>query len=200
MTLFFLFLFASIFWIILGTTRFKLHPFLVLLSASIFLGVGTGIPLDELAGILGKGMGKTMQSIGLLILFGTVIGVVLERSNATQSIANALLQGLAKLPLPYAVSCIGYLVAIPVFCDSAFVILSALNKRLSQQTKTPLVALTVALSTGLFAPPRISSPHARTLGSRCQSRARKPISAYSFWGNPRFNFGARRSCLCALFK
>ena len=56
-----------------------------------------------------------MQSIGLLILFGTVIGVVLERSNATQSIANALLQSLAKLPLPYAVSCIGYLVAIPVF-------------------------------------------------------------------------------------
>ena len=152
MTLPFLLLFATIFWIILGTTRFKLHPFLVLLSASIFLGIGTGIPFDELAGILGKGMGKTMQSIGLLILFGTVIGVVLEQSNATHTIANALLEGLAKLPLPYAVSCIGYLVAIPVFCDSAFVILSALNKRLSQQTKTPLVALTVALSTGLFAP------------------------------------------------
>ena len=63
-----------------------------------------------------------------------MIGVVLERSNATQ-VANALLQSLAKLPLPYAVSCISYLVAIPVFCDSAFVILSALNKRLSQQTK-----------------------------------------------------------------
>ena len=148
----FLILCLAIFWIILGTTRFKLHPFLVLLSASIFLGVGTGVPLNELAGILGKGMGKTMQGIGLLILFGTTIGVVLEVSNATQSIAKALLQGLSKLPLPYAVSCIGYLVAIPVFCDSAFVILSSLNKRLSQKTQTPLVALTVALSTGLFAP------------------------------------------------
>ena len=148
----FLILCLAIFWIILGTTRFKLHPFLVLLSASIFLGIGTGVPLNELAGILGKGMGKTMQGIGLLILFGTTIGVVLEVSNATQSIAKALLRGLSKLPLPYAVSCIGYLVAIPVFCDSAFVILSSLNKRLSQQTETPLVALTVALSTGLFAP------------------------------------------------
>ena len=148
----FLILCLAIFWIVLGTTRFKLHPFLVLLSASIFLGIGTGVPLNELAGILGKGMGKTMQGIGLLILFGTTIGVVLEASNATQSIAKALLRGLSKLPLPYAVSCIGYLVAIPVFCDSAFVILSSLNKRLSQQTETPLVALTVALSTGLFAP------------------------------------------------
>ena len=63
MTLSFLLLFASIFWIILGTTRFKLHPFLVLLSASVFLGVGTGIPLDELAGILGKGMGKPCKAL-----------------------------------------------------------------------------------------------------------------------------------------
>ena len=70
MTISLLILVVSIFWIILGTTRFKLHPFLVLLSASIFLGVGTGIPLDELAGILGKGMGKTMQSIGLLFFLG----------------------------------------------------------------------------------------------------------------------------------
>ena len=151
MTFSLLVLACAIVWIVLGTTRFKLHPFLVLLTASIFLGVGTGVPLNELAGILGKGMGKTMQSIGLLILFGTTIGVVLEASNATQSIAKPCC-GTVKTTLPYAVSCIGYLVAIPVFCDSAFVILSSLNKRLSQQTKTPLVALTVALSTGLFAP------------------------------------------------
>ena len=90
--------------------------------------------------------------MGLLILFGTTIGVALEVSNATQSIAQALLNRLSKLPLPYAVSCIGYLVAIPVFCDSAFVILSSLNKRLSQQTKTPLVALTVALSWAICSP------------------------------------------------
>ena len=152
MTFSFVVLFVAILWIIVGTTRLKLHPFLVLLSASLFLGIGTGIPLDELANLLGKGMGKTMQSIGFLILFGTIIGVVLEVSNATQSIAHALLKLFSKLPLPYAVSCIGYLVAIPVFCDSAFVILSSLNKRLSEQTKTPLVGLTVALSTGLFAP------------------------------------------------
>ena len=152
MTLSFLALILAIGWIVLGTTRFKIHPFLVLLSASIFLAITTGIPLKELPLILGKGFGKTTQSIGLLILFGTIIGVVLEVSHATKTIAKALLKGLQKLPLPYAVSCIGYLVSIPVFCDSAFVILSSLNKSLSNQTKTPLVALTVALSTGLFAP------------------------------------------------
>ena len=152
MTLSFILLILAISWIIIGTTRYKMHPFLVLLSASVFLAIGTGIPLKEIPVLLGKGFGKTTQSIGLLILFGTIIGVVLEVSHATQTLAKVLLNGLQKLPLPYAVSCIGYLVSIPVFCDSAFVILSSLNKTLSEQTKTPLVALTVALSTGLFAP------------------------------------------------
>ena len=152
MTISFLLLLLTVSWIIVGTTRYKMHPFLVLLSASIFLAIGAGVPLKELPLLLGKGFGKTTQSIGLLILFGTIIGVVLEVSHATQTLAKVLLNGLQKLPLPYAVSCIGYLVSIPVFCDSAFVILSSLNKSLSAQTKTPLVALTVALSTGLFAP------------------------------------------------
>ena len=152
MTLSFLLLLLAVGWIIMGTTRYKMHPFLVLLSASIFLAIGTGVSLKELPLLLGKGFGKTTQSIGLLILFGTIIGVVLEVSHATQTLAKVLLDALQKLPLPYAVSCIGYLVSIPVFCDSAFVILSSLNKSLSAQTKTPLVALTVALSTGLFAP------------------------------------------------
>ncbi len=152
MTLSLLLLLLAVGWIIVGTTRYKMHPFLVLLSASIFLAIGTGVPLKELPLLLGKGFGKTTQSIGLLILFGTIIGVFLEVSHATQTLAKVLLNGLQKLPLPYAVSCIGYLVSIPVFCDSAFVILSSLNKSLSTQTKTPLVALTVALSTGLFAP------------------------------------------------
>ena len=158
MTLSFLLLLLAVGWIIVGTTRFKMHPFLVLLSASIFLAIGTGIPLKEVPILLGKGFGKTTQSIGLLILFGTIIGVVLEVSHATQTLAKVLLNGLQKLPLPYAVSCIGYLVSIPVFCDSAFVILSSLNKTLSTQTKTPLVALTVALSTGLFAPHVLVTP------------------------------------------
>ena len=147
MTFSLLVLACAIVWIVLGTTRFKLHPFLVLLTASIFLGVGTGVPLSELVGLLGKGMGKTMQSIGLLILFGTTIGVALEVSNATQSIAQALLNRLSKLPLPYAVSCIGYLVAIPVFCDSAFVILSSLNKR-----KPPWLPLQVRFQLGYLLP------------------------------------------------
>ena len=146
------FIFIAILWIIIGTSSFKLHPFLVLLSAALLLSFLIGLPLNEIPQVIGGGFGKIIQNIGLLILYGTIIGAALEKSGGTITIAKGLLRYLNKLPLPYVISSIGYMVSIPVFCDAAFVILSHLNKTLSQQTKTPLVGLTVALSTGLFAP------------------------------------------------
>jgi GntP family gluconate:H+ symporter len=145
-------IFIVIAWIILGTSFTKLHPFIVLLIAALILSILLGIaPLDATE-LIFKGFFKIIKNIGLLILFGTIIGTALEQSNGTLALAKGIIKSLQKLPLPYAVSCIGYLVSIPVFCDAAFVILSQLNKTLSYQTKTPMVGLTVALSTGLFAP------------------------------------------------
>jgi len=145
-------IFIAIVWIILGTSFTKIHPIIILLIAAVILSILLGIAPLEATGLIFKGFSKIITDIGLLILFGTIIGAALEQSNATLALAKGILKSLQKLPLPYAVSCIGYLVSIPVFCDAAFVILSQLNKTLSSQTKTPMVGLTVALSTGLFAP------------------------------------------------
>lgn len=163
-----IFLTLTVLWIILGTTKFKLHPFFVLLWAAIGLGLLAQIPANDLIPLIAKGFGKTFESIGLLIVFGTLIGVYLEQSGATQSIARSLLKMLSRLPVPYAVSAIGYIVAIPVFCDSAFVILSALNKTLAQESKTPRLALTIALSTGLFAPHVLVPPTPGPLAAAAQ--------------------------------
>lgn len=152
MTFTFICLIITILWIVLGTSLAKLHPFLVLFSAALLLGILLGLPLIDSLTLVQQGFGQIIEKIGLLILFGTIIGVAMERSGATLSLAQSILKTLNRLPLPYAISSIGYLVSIPVFCDAAFVILSHLNKTLSKQTKTPLVGLTVALSTGLFAP------------------------------------------------
>jgi GntP family gluconate:H+ symporter len=138
-------------WIIFGTTKLKWPAFFVLLFSSVMLVLLTGIPLGDLGGLLGEGFGKTSASIGLLILFGSIIGVVLEHTRATERIAQSLMVYLQRLPLPYVLGSIGFIVSIPVFCDSAFVILSSLNKELSRRSKVPLLALTIALSTGLFA-------------------------------------------------
>lgn len=145
-------LLLTILWIVLGTSWIKIHPFFVLFTAALFLGILLGLPLMESLTLLQRGFGQIIEKIGLLILFGTVIGVSMERSGATLAIAQGILHSLSKLPLPYALSCIGYLVSIPVFCDAAFIILSQLNKSISKQSNVSLKGLTVALSTGLFAP------------------------------------------------
>ena len=147
----FLSLLAALAFIIYGTSKLKWPAFLVLLLASLFLALATGVDPQEIGPLLSEGFGKTVRSIGLLIVFGSIIGVALEQSGATKRIAISMLSRLSFLPLPYTVAIIGYLVSIPVFCDSAFVILSSLNKRLSQKSGIPLLALTIALSTGLFA-------------------------------------------------
>ncbi len=144
-------LLAALAFIIYGTSKLKWPAFLVLLLASLFLALATGVDPQEIGSLLSEGFGKTVKSIGLLIVFGSIIGVALEQSGATKKIAVAMLSRLSFLPLPYTVAIIGYLVSIPVFCDSSFVILSSLNKRLSQKSGVPLLALTIALSTGLFA-------------------------------------------------
>ena len=144
-------LLAALAFIIYGTSKLKWPAFLVLLLASLFLALATGVDPQEIGSLLSEGFGKTVKNIGLLIVFGSIIGVALEQSGATKKIAVAMLSRLSFLPLPYTVAIIGYLVSIPVFCDSAFVILSSLNKRLSQKSGIPLLALTIALSTGLFA-------------------------------------------------
>ncbi len=49
------------------------------------------------------------------------------------------------------VNLLGFLVAIPVFCDAAFVVLSSLNKKLAVTTGKSLTAFSIALATGLYA-------------------------------------------------
>jgi len=111
-----------------------------------------GYDSSTTAGYVLTGFWKIFKGVGLLIFFGTLIGASLELSSASFYLAKRILLILGRLPLPFGVSAIGYLVSIPVFCDAAFIILSQLNKSISQQSKVSLQGLTVALSTGLFAP------------------------------------------------
>ncbi|WP_372949380.1 GntP family permease [Mariniphaga sp.] len=144
-------LFISVLFIILGTTRLKLHPFVVLLLASYLAGALAGLPLESIAASIARGFGDIMAYIGIVIVLGTIIGTILEKSNAAIKLAELVLKLVSKRYPALAMSFIGYIVSIPVFCDSAYVILSSLKKSLVHQTKKPSVALSIALATGLYA-------------------------------------------------
>jgi gluconate:H+ symporter, GntP family len=141
----------SVLFIILGTTKLKIHPFIVLLLASYLAGALAGLPIEEIAVTITTGFGNIMASIGIVIVLGTIIGIILEKSNAAIKLAELVLKLVGKRFPALAMSIIGYIVSIPVFCDSAFVILSSLKKSLVQKTGKSSVALSIALATGLYA-------------------------------------------------
>jgi GntP family gluconate:H+ symporter len=144
-------LLVSVLFIILGTTKLKLHPFIVLLFASYLAGAMAGLPLDKIAATIATGFGNIMVYIGIVIILGTIIGVILEKSNAAIKLAELVLKLVGKRFPALAMSIIGYIVSIPVFCDSAFVILSSLKKSLVAKTGKSSVTMSIALATGLYA-------------------------------------------------
>ena len=136
---------------LLATIKLKIHPFFTLIVAALLVGFLTGINSENLISYIVDGFGKTLSSIGLIIAFGTIIGVFIEKNGGTIVLANKILNGLSLKRSPLVMNIVGFLVSIPVFCDSGFIILSPMNKVLSKKTKIPLVVFGVALATGLYA-------------------------------------------------
>ncbi len=144
-------LLIAVLFIIVGTTRLKLHPFIVLLLASYLAGLLAGLPAEGIALIIARGFGDIMAYIGIVIVLGTIIGIILEKSGAAIKLADLVLKLVGRRYPALAMSIIGYIVSIPVFCDSAFVILSSVKKSLVIKTGRSSVALSIALATGLYA-------------------------------------------------
>ncbi|MGB4248927.1 MAG: GntP family permease [Pseudohongiellaceae bacterium] len=137
--------------IVFATARLKLSPFITLLLAAFIAAFAYGLPLREIETIIRGGFGNIMGSIGLVIVLGTVIGVILERSGAAITMAETIIRMFGQRFPTLTMSAVGYFVSIPVFCDSGFVILNSLKRSLARTMKASPVAMTVALSTGLFA-------------------------------------------------
>ena len=137
--------------IIIATVKFKMHPIFSLTLAAVASGFLLGLSPKDIMVTIGEGFGKTLSGIGLVIAFGTVIGIYLEKTGSTQVLANSILKLIGLKRSPLAINLAGYVISIPVFCDSGFIILSSLNKALSKRTGIPVLVFAIALATGLYA-------------------------------------------------
>jgi GntP family gluconate:H+ symporter len=146
-----LILVGLIVFIVLATTRLKLHPFLALLAAAFIAGFAYQLPSAEIVKNIAGGFGGILGYIGIVIALGTIIGVILERSGAAITMAETVIKLLGERFPTLTMSIIGYLVSIPVFCDSGYVILNSLKNALATRMKVSVVAMSVALATGLYA-------------------------------------------------
>jgi GntP family gluconate:H+ symporter len=141
---------AAIVLIIVLSARLGVHPLLSLLSATLFLGMVAGMPLSGLITAINDGFGGLMGYIGLIVVFGSIIGYILEKSGAAHRLAIALLSSVGQGRPALTMSAIGAITSIPVFCDSGFIILSGLNDAVARQSGVKKGVLALSLSAGLY--------------------------------------------------
>jgi len=146
-----LFLVLAVVLIVVSTTRFKLHPFIALFMVSIFYGLAVGMPYIEITKAINEGFGTTLGKIGLIIVLGVIIGAFLENTGGAYAIAEKVIRLIGSKRIPTAMGILGYIVSIPVFADSGFLLLHPLNKSLSRKAKKSIAGAAVALGLGLLA-------------------------------------------------
>jgi len=132
-------------------SKFKVHPFLALMSISLVLAVVAGIDLSKIPAMIGVGFSGTFKSIGIVIIFGTIIGTVLEKTGAALKLADMVVKLVGQRRPELAMLIMGWVVGIPVFCDSGFVVLNSIREALYKKISASPVAMSVALSGGLYA-------------------------------------------------
>ena len=152
---------AAVALMIVAISKFKIHPFISIMGVSLILGGVAGIPLADvtledgskipgLATVVGSGFSGTFSSIGVVIILGALIGSILEATGAALKLADVVVRLVGKKRPVLALELMGWVVSIPVFCDSGFVILNPIRKALVGRTGASSVAMTVGLSSGLY--------------------------------------------------
>ena len=132
-------------------SKLKVHPFLALMSISLVLAIVAGIDLSKIPAMIGVGFSGTFKSIGIVIIFGTIIGTVLEKTGAALKLADMVVKLVGQRRPELAMLIMGWVVGIPVFCDSGFVVLNSIREALYKKISASPVAMSVALSGGLYA-------------------------------------------------
>ena len=151
--------------LVLLILKTRIHAFPAMIIAAALIGLIGGMdPVDVSSAITG-GFGSTLGSIGIVIGFGVMMGRILEISGAAERMATFFLKHLSRKHPEWALAATGYVVSIPIFCDSGYVILSPLAKAMSRQSGKSVVTLGASLAVGLVATHHLVPPTPGPLGT-----------------------------------
>ncbi|HET7580296.1 MAG TPA: gluconate:H+ symporter [Bacillales bacterium] len=150
---------AAIVVVIVTVTALKLHPFMGLLIASLFLGIVTGVPIDKLVGAFTKGVGGDLSGIAIIIGLGTVLGGMMAESGGGLQIANSLTKKLGMSKIHWAMMIAGFIIGLPVFFEVGVVLLIPLVVAVSRSTKKSIILVGMPLLAGLSIVHGLIPPH-----------------------------------------
>jgi len=154
----------SIVAIVILTSKLKLKAFIALFLVSLFLAFTT-LPANIIVSTIKEGFGNTMASIGFLIILGAIIGITLDKTGGTISIAKYILSKTGENRSATALGVTGFITGLPIFCDSGFIILSGLAKSFSSKSKIAMPFMATVLATSLYSVHCLIPPHPGALAA-----------------------------------
>lgn len=154
-----LFLIIGIAVIVVLTVKFRVHAFFALMIACFVTGIGVQMQVPVILNAMKDGFGNIMRSLGFIIVLGTTLGVLLEHTGSTKVMASFILKKTGERNAALAMSITGFIVGLPIFCDSGYIVLSGLNKSLAKRTGISIAITSTSLATGLYAIHCLIPPH-----------------------------------------
>ncbi|MBR2825319.1 MAG: hypothetical protein IKE51_03560 [Solobacterium sp.] len=157
-------LLVAIILLIVLILKTKVPPFLALIIAAVTVGLIGGMPPTDIPGSITTGFGGTLGSIGIIIGFGVMMGQIFEKTGAAERMALTFIKLFGKKNEHWAMALTGFIVSIPIFCDSGFVILSPIAKAISKKTRRSIIEIGVPLAAGLVITHALVPPTPGPLG------------------------------------
>jgi len=150
---------AAVIALILLIAKFKVHPFVALVSVSLAMGAAAGMPLTNTVKAFQDGVGTTLGFIAVVVGLGTMLGKMMAESGAATRIATTLIGRFGEERVHWAIMIVAFIVGIPVFFQVGFVLLIPLVFTLARRTGTSLIKVGLSLVAGLSVVHGMLPPH-----------------------------------------
>ena len=145
--------------LIVAIARFKLHPFVALITVSIGLGVAAGMSLSAAVKAFQDGVGTSLGFIAVVVGLGTMLGKMMAESGGATRIATTLIALFGERRVHWAIMCVAFIVGIPVFFQVGFVLLIPLVFTIARRTGMSLIKIGIPLVAGLSVVHGMVPPH-----------------------------------------
>ena len=139
--------------------RFKLHPFLALITVSLALGIAAGMPPGSVVKSFQDGVATVLGFIAIVVALGTMLGKMMAESGAATRIATTLIALFGERRVHWAIMFVAFIVGIPVFFQVGFVLLIPLVFTIARRSGLSLVKVGLPLVAGLSVVHGMVPPH-----------------------------------------
>jgi len=155
--------FVAIVILMLLIARFKLNPFVALMTVSLALAAASGMPLATIVKSFETGVGGTLGHIAIVVALGTMLGKMMAESGGAERIALTLISVAGEKRIHWAMMAVGLLVGLPVFFEVGFVLLIPIAFNVARRTGTSMVLVGLPMVAGLSVVHGLVPPHPATL-------------------------------------